>query len=173
MRYAMCSIVAVLSLAACGARQQNSETLAESIRSYNEGIRWQRYAIAAALIPPAERSKFVEEMDERAEDLRITDYEVVNVARSGKAEAKVQVKVSWYMDSEGTLRETHAVQTWQRTGKTWMMVEEARMRGHEMPGLLEPVEGDKPAATDPAKPGPQASAGDHGHVTPRPTESHQ
>ncbi|MBA3392883.1 MAG: hypothetical protein H0T89_09575 [Deltaproteobacteria bacterium] len=171
----MCSIVAVLSLAACGARQQNSETLAESIRSYNEGIRWQRYAIAAALIPPAERSKFVEDMDERAEDLRITDYEVVNVARSGKTEAKVQVKVSWYMDSEGTLRETHAVQTWQRTGKTWMMVEEARMRGHEMPGLLEPIEDGKPAgaAPHPAKPGPQASIRDVGPVTTAPVESHQ
>ncbi len=172
MRYAMCSIVAALSLAACGARQQNSETLAESIRSYNEGIRWQRYAIAAALIPPAERSKFVEDMDERAEDLRITDYEVVNVSRSGKTEARVQVKVSWYMDSEGTLRETHAVQTWQRTGKTWMMVEEARMRGAEMPGLLEPVEDDKKPAADPAK-GPQATAGDLGDTTPARSLSHQ
>jgi hypothetical protein len=48
------------------------------------------------------------------------------------------VKVSWYKDSEGTLRETQAMQTWERHGKTWLIVDEARLRGTEMPGLREP-----------------------------------
>ena len=54
-------------------------------------------------------------------------------------EARVQVKISWYKASEGTVHETHALQTWERQGKTWLMVEEKRLRGSEMPGLSESV----------------------------------
>jgi hypothetical protein len=133
----MKKLIPLLVIAACGGRQQNTETLAESIRSFNEGVRWQRYEVAAVSIPPRERSKFVEMMDERAEDLKITDYEIVRVDRKSEKEAQVQVKVSWYVDTEGTLHETHAMQTWQRRGKAWLMVDQSRHRGDEMPGLLE------------------------------------
>ena len=125
---------------ACGAPQQSSESLSESIRSYNEGIRWGRFEVAATRIPAPERGRFVDEMDERADDLKITEYDVVRVELRGAREAQVQIKMAWYLDSEGTLRETHAIQTWARRGKTWLMVEEERVRGAEMPGLPEPVE---------------------------------
>jgi hypothetical protein len=130
----------IVVLAACGGNQQTTETLAESIRSFNEGVRWQRYEVAAVSVPPRERSKFVEDMDERAENLKITDYEIVRVDRTRDKEAKVHIKVSWYMDNEGTLKETHAMQVWQRRGKAWLMVDQTRYRGDEMPGLMEPIE---------------------------------
>jgi len=123
-------------LAACAA-PKSGDTLGESIRRYNEGVRWERFAVAAVHVPPKERTTFVEEADERAEDLKITDYEVVNVDARGDKEAKVQVKLSWYRESEGTLRETQSVQTWEKHGKTWWMVDETRLKGHEMPGLTE------------------------------------
>jgi hypothetical protein len=133
------SLFVVMLLAACGARAQGTETLTESVRSFNDGIRWERFAMAASRIPPRERSQFVEDMDVRAEDLKITDYEIVRVDARGPREARVQIKVSWYRTSEGTLRETHAMQTWERQGKVWMMVAEARVRGAEMPGLSDPA----------------------------------
>jgi len=120
--------------------------LTESVRSFNDGVRWERFSIAAVRVPPPERSQFVEDMDERAGDLKITDYEVVRVDERGAREARVQVKLSWYRTSEGTLRETHALQTWERRGKAWMMVAEARVRGAEMPGLPEPA---RPQPADP------------------------
>lgn len=132
---------AVVLLAACGAHARDTETLADSIRSFNDGVRWERFAAAAVRVPPRERSQFVEDMDVRAEDLKITDYEIVRVDERGPREARVQIKLSWYRTSEGTLRETHAMQTWERQGKVWMMVAEARVRGAEMPGLPEPVRG--------------------------------
>ncbi len=126
----------VLVLAACHA-PRSGDTLGESVRSYNEGVRWQRYAVAATHVPEKERAQFVDDADERSKDLKITDYEVVKVEQKGDAEAKVQVKVSWYLDSEGKLNETQAVQTWERHGKTWLVVDESRLRGPEMPGLRE------------------------------------
>ena len=44
----------------------------------------------------------------------------------------------WYLVSNGKLNETQAMQTWERHGMTWLVVEEARVRGAEMPGLREP-----------------------------------
>jgi hypothetical protein len=125
-------------LAACAAAPPE-DTLGESIRSYNDGVRWGRYGIAASRIPANERSAFVMDMDERAEDVKITDYEVVDVAARGAKAAKVRVKMSWYRASEGTVHETHAEQTWERKGKLWFMMQEARVRGAEMPGLPEPA----------------------------------
>jgi hypothetical protein len=132
-------LITVLVLA-CGAPQVRSENdLSESIRQFNEGIRWERFSVAATSIPPPQRSQFVDEMDQRASDLKITDYEIVNVTPRGSDEAHVQIKLSWYKATEGTVHETHAIQTWERHGKTWLMVDETRLRGTEMPGLADPV----------------------------------
>lgn len=142
-----------LGLAACGGPQREADTLKESIFSYNEGVRWERFETAASSLPPKLRSEFVDEMDTRAKDLKISQYDIVRVDKPTKKMAKVHVKTAWYKDSEGTLKETHAVQTWERHGKAWWMVEEKRLRGHEMPGLMEPA--DKPEAPE----SPEAVAG--------------
>lgn len=140
MKRLVWAMVTTIGMAGCSAAQKDTETLTESIRVYNEGVRWQRYSVAATAIPPKERSKFVDEMDERANDLKITDYEIVKVDGAGAKAAKVQVKLSWYSDREGTLRETHALQSWERHGKHWWMVDAVRVRGDEMPGLTDRVE---------------------------------
>lgn len=145
---------------ACGAPQVRSENdLSESIRQFNDGVRWGRFAVAASSIPPPQRSRFVDEMDERADDLKITDYEVVRVDPRGAREARVHIKLSWYKASEGTVHETHALQTWERHGKTWWMVDETRLRGAEMPGLpeLDPCAADaKPTGCDAGQDEPSA-----------------
>ena len=127
-------------LAACAAPKAG-DTLAESIRAYNDGVRWGRYSVAAAHVPPKERTEFIDQADDRADDLKITDYEVVSVDSKDEKTASVKIKVSWYRESEGTLRETHSRQIWERHGKTWWMVDEARTKGYEMPGLHEPQAG--------------------------------
>ena len=131
------ALMAILMLG-CGAASLHSEPdLSESIRQFNDGVRWERFAAAASAIPPRERAQFVDDMDERAGDLKVTDYEVVKVDPRGEREARVQVKLSWYKASEGTVHETHAIQTWERHGKAWWMVDEMRLRGAQMPGLPE------------------------------------
>ena len=112
-------------------------TLSESVRTYNDGVRWERFAVAANHVPPEQRSQFVDDADQRSKDLKITDYEVVRIDKRGEKVAMVHVKLSWYRDSEGTLRETQAMQTWERHDRLWVIVEESRLRGAEMPGLPE------------------------------------
>ncbi|HEY4181586.1 MAG TPA: hypothetical protein VGM90_32285 [Kofleriaceae bacterium] len=126
-------------LGACGGAQKDTETLTESVRNYNEGVRWERYTMAASSLPPKLRGAWVDEMDKRSKDLRITDYEILRMDPAGERSAQVQVKMTWYLDSVGSVKETHAMQTWERKGKEWYMVDEVRLRGDEMPGLTEPV----------------------------------
>jgi hypothetical protein len=156
------TLISVLVLLACGGPQARGEAdLSESIRQFNEGVRWERFSAAATSIPPPQRSHFVDEMDQRASDLKITDYEIVNVAPRGDREARVQIKLSWYRASEGTVHETHAIQTWERHGKSWLMVDETRLRGAEMPGLLESSWPSRPSQRDPFR-----SAAKHGSEAP-------
>lgn len=162
----LAAMILAASAAACSAAPKSGETLAESVRTYNDGIRWQRYAVAAGRLPPAERSAFVDEWDARSEDLKITDYEIVDVVARGDR-ALVQVKISWYGDREGTLHDTHARQTWQRRGKIWLLTDEVRLRGHEMPGLAEPapeleIRGAPTVTTDPSDGAAAPSAVDAG-----------
>jgi hypothetical protein len=141
MKRAMC-LMMVCGIAACGSAQRRGEDLFESIRTYHEGVRWERFPAAASRVPAPQRAAFVEERDRLAEDLRITDYDVVRVT-PGERTAQVQVKYTWYKDSEGLVRRTHALERWQRSGKVWVLVDEHRMRGDDMPGLSEPEDGDE------------------------------
>ena|ERR1700690_795052 len=145
--------LALVLAAACGASPMPSDALDETVRLYHEDLRWERFAVAANHLPAKERAAAVDEWDQRAHDLKITQADIVKVDPHGDREAKVQVKLTWYKESEGTVHETQAVQTWERHGKSWFMVDEARLRGAEMPGLPEPLmkDADKDAK-DAAKP---------------------
>ncbi|HEY0253242.1 MAG TPA: hypothetical protein VGC41_17030 [Kofleriaceae bacterium] len=132
-------LLVVLMLAACGGPPRAGDTLADTIRNYNDGVRWGRFEVAAKSIPVKQRSEFVDDNDERAKDLKITQYDIVNVDQKGSREAKVHIKMEWYSDREGLLHETHAVQTWEKQGKDWMLVDESRLKGTEMLGLQEPM----------------------------------
>jgi hypothetical protein len=151
MRATSLIVILGLTLGACAGSQHDSETLQESILSYNDGVRWERFETAATSLPPKQRSGFVDEMDQRAKDLKISQFDVVRVDKTGAKVAKVHVKLGWYMETEGTLKETHAMQTWERHGKAWWLVEQSRLRGDEMPGLMDRPEG----AFDDPKPDPK------------------
>ena len=130
-------LIPILILAGCGGVQR-SESLMDAVRTYNDGVRWERFTAAAAVVPARERDAFLDEREELADDLRITDYEVVRVVNKGDR-AEIQVKLSWYLDSRGSLHDTWVRQRWERQGRTWRVVEERRVRGEPMPGVAEPV----------------------------------
>jgi hypothetical protein len=135
----------VMLVAGCGAAGGHSEdTLGDVVRVFNDDVRWSKFDTAAVFIPTTQRERFLDDWDERAKDLKITEYDIVKVTRKSEAEAKVQIKLEWYKDSEGKVHETSEMQTWERRKKQWMLVDEARVRGDEMPGLAEPLQKDEP-----------------------------
>jgi len=163
-RIAIITVAAALAgAAACGPPKTRSEDLLESVRTYQEGLRWERFPAAAARVPPAERDQFLDERQDLVDDLHITNYELVKVEAPKDDQARIEVKYTWYRDDEGVVHDTRAVETWERHGKVWLLVEEHRRHGPEMPGLPEPraKDAEAAAAADPAGLGP-AAAGDAG-----------
>lgn len=134
------ALVVIVS-AGCGSGLGGSamENLTDSVRVYNDGVRWGRFETAANFLPPKQRTKWVDDEDARSKDLRITEYDVVSVEPKGELEAKVHIKVGWYKLDSATVHETHEMQTWERHGKNWLIVDDTRSRGDEMPGLAEPL----------------------------------
>jgi hypothetical protein len=130
-------LIPLFALAACGGAQQRTEDLLEAVRTYHEAIRWERLAMAASRVPVKERDAFFEEREDLVPELHISDYELVRVAKAEHGGSKVEVKWTWYKESEGVVHETRSMETWERQGKQWMIVGEERMRGPEMPGLRE------------------------------------
>jgi hypothetical protein len=152
-------MIAVGAIAACGGAQQRADDLMDSVRGYNEGVRWNRYETAAAAVPPKERDQFIEDREDLEKELHISDYEVIRVGATKDRSAHIEVKYTWFKDSEGIVRETRAIQTWERHGKAWMIIDERRTHGPEMPGLREPDADDPPAPGESAKkPDPEPTA---------------
>lgn len=137
----MKKLLGLIVLAGCGAVPRAAEPLMDSVTLYNDGVRWERLVNAASRVPAGEREDFLDEREELAEDLKISDWEVERVAERGD-KAKVRVKYTWYLDDIGAVHETHASQDWERHGKAWLMIDEQRTRGEPMPGLREPDEGE-------------------------------
>jgi hypothetical protein len=134
MKKLLCLIV----VSGCAAATK-PQTLDEAVRGYNDGLRWERISSAAVQVPPKERVDFVDARDKLAENLKLTDWDVVSVKRDGETAADVRVKVTWYEDDRGVVHTTQSQQRWERHGKMWWIVDEHRLRGDEMPGLPEPA----------------------------------
>lgn len=134
-------VAVTLAIGACGGSAKRSSDLLYDVRAYNEGVRWVKLPQAAVRILPSEREAFLDERESLEEELRIDDYEITRLKMKGKRQetADVQIKWTWHMDSEGIVHTTTSKQEWRRYGKRWVMLKEAHVRGHEMPGLPEAV----------------------------------
>ena len=139
-------LITVFVIAACGGAQQRTDDLMEAVRTYHEGLRWERLAMAASRVPIKERDAFFEEREDLIPELHISDYELVRVGSVKTGTSKVEIKWTWYKESEGVVHETRSVETWERHGKQWMIVGEERAKGPEMPGLREPTDQPAPEA---------------------------
>jgi len=125
---------------ACVSRADRAENFMVSMRGYNDGVRWQRFANAASAVPAAERDDFLDERADLEKELRIDDWELLRVHYEGAQlqRAEVRVRYTWHLDRVGTVNETTTVQSWERRGKHWVIAEEVRATGPEMPGVSEP-----------------------------------
>ncbi len=153
MRAILLSAAVALATSACAGQITKGDEFMVTVRSYNEDLRWQRLPGAASKIPPAQRVAFLDEREALEEDLRIDDWEVKRVRWSkDKVKAAVHVRFTWHSDRRGIVRNTTALQRWERHGKRWFMAEEHHLRGHDMPGLhkAEDLKKKKPAKATPA-----------------------
>lgn len=146
-RWLLAVLVASFCLPACAAlRAKRTEDFMSSVRTYNNGVRWQRYTHAARHIDQDERDAFLDERQDLEKEVLISGWEILRVdyGDDQRRSADVHVRYTWHLDSEGIVHETTAVQSWELRGKRWLLAEETRSRGERMPGIAEPAVVKKP-----------------------------
>ncbi len=124
----------LVGLIACSSSASRSADLLNDVRTFQEGLRWRKYEMAADYVPAAVRERFLTAHEEIDEDLRIDDYELqrVKVESSGN-DAYVRVKYTWHRESVGTVHETVTEQHWELEGKIWRIVGNEHQRGERLP----------------------------------------
>jgi hypothetical protein len=140
-------MMALLLGSACAGMtgRKDTEEFMDDVRSFQEGLRWQKYELTVDYLPTGVREKFLATHDEMDHDLRIDDYEVQVVHLADEhTSATVTVKYTWHLDSVGTVHDTIVEEKWKKLGKNWHIVTYAYKRGDEsMPEVVElpPVSG--------------------------------
>ena len=64
--------------------------------------------VRAAGVPVKERDSFFEEREDLIPELHISDYELVRFGAAKADSSKVEVKWTWYKESEGVVHESIA-----------------------------------------------------------------
>jgi hypothetical protein len=130
-------IWALLLLVGCAGGVKAREDLMYDVRSFQEGLRWRKYDMAADYVPAPSRERFLDAHDDVDADLRIDDYELMRVkVLDDPARAEIRVKYTWHLDSVGSVHDTVVEQSWVRQGKVWRIVASEHRRGEEMPRVL-------------------------------------
>ncbi len=129
LRLAFPLIVVFINLS-CGPIQQSKSNLQEAVLAFNEGVRWGRLQEVLPRIHPDSVDHFVEMHKEFGDDIKVSDYEILNANHDDKnKKADVSVRISWYRESEMVVRKTMLVQHWEEHGQDWIMLAEEYVSG--------------------------------------------
>lgn len=128
------------SLAACGGAQNRGDQLRDSVRGYNDALRWGRIERAAEWIPLAERPVFLASKRSAAGGLNVHDVEIrgVQTAPDGKA-ARVRVALTFSRAGDPRL-ETHVIdQLWRWSPQAgWMLHQRVRVQERAVEEAADP-----------------------------------
>ena len=113
----------VLLVVACGGSRKAD--LGETLRDYNQQVRWGSWMGAARHIDAKKRSDWLRARVAAADSLRVTDIQVLGVQPQSEDTAIVLVGVSWYRVTDPTLRHRIWQQTWRyHEDEVWLLAEE-------------------------------------------------
>jgi hypothetical protein len=118
--------VALLAIvSSCGFYQSPTEKLKESVRYFNEGVRWGRLQDVMARVDPMTEEHFLEMHKDFGKLIKVEHYEVAsfNVDLEKKL-AQVGIKLVWYRVDEMLVHETVLLQRWEERKGKWLMVAE-------------------------------------------------
>jgi len=124
------AVAPAILLPACSGAQNRGDQLRDSVRSYNDALRWGRIERAAEFIPAADRPAFLASKRVAAGGLNVHDVEIrgVQTAADGRA-ARVRVALTFSRAGDPRL-ETHLIdQLWRWSPQMgWQLHERVRVQ---------------------------------------------
>ena len=117
-----------------GCSTQNRMThLRDTLRTFNQQIRWERWPGAAAHVELKTREHWMLSRSGHTKGLKIHDIQVLRVLSGGPRAtvARVLVKLTWYREADMTVHTTHWMQTWNHSRHGWKLSKEERAQGEK------------------------------------------
>lgn len=111
------------------------ERLREAVMDLNNQARWNRIEVALERVSPKYQAYYRSTHSEWGEEIQIADNEVVGmIASRDEEDAISRVTFRWYRQDSMIISDTVVKQTWKKSGRTFMLIDEVIENGH--PGLL-------------------------------------
>ncbi|NLG02916.1 MAG: hypothetical protein GX567_03640 [Clostridia bacterium] len=113
----------VLSCGAAG--QQAEDRLKESVVQFNEGIRWGRMQEVIPRVHPDNVQHFLKMHEHFGNETQVSDYELISYEyNQEKKSATINVRITWYKQSEMALHTTILIQSWEHIESDWILMTE-------------------------------------------------
>ena len=126
----------LMGLCVMGCATQNRLThLRDTLRSFNQQVRWGLWPGAARHVDQKMRRDWLESRLAAAQGLKMTDVRLVNVSSDGprSREAKAVVTLTWYRTADMKVYQSHWLQTWEHTRNGWRLMKEDRQLKESVP----------------------------------------
>lgn len=135
-------LVLCCGMAACGgmAPKSKSLSLSDSIRMFNDSLRWNRYQAAGKFVVPMDRGNFIRDQQNAGESRRIVEYKLVEILMEDPKTAGVIVQWSVTSTDSPVVQKERILQSWTQVGTEWFLLRIAEAENAETGG--------KPAGKD-------------------------
>ncbi|MBU1239853.1 hypothetical protein KKF84_19450 [Myxococcota bacterium] len=119
--------------------KQELQNLEPSVIQYYEQLKWYRATLAKDYVVPAQRPKFLDDVDEASQKMKISYINVIRITPFEKnKKAAVRLRVVWHVVDEGIVHETVVEDTWKRFKNTWLKVSSKIIKGKKLPYIFKP-----------------------------------
>jgi hypothetical protein len=116
----------LLACAGIGTPESHAQEAAQNIA---ENERFGRIELVLQKVAPGARPAFIKAHAAWGGRLTIADTELVNFHMTGKEDAELNLRVSWYDANQQELRSTLLRQKWHGPKGDWLLVSEERIDG--------------------------------------------
>ena len=122
------SLIGAFLIQGCGATPNRMTHLRDSLRTFNQQVRWGRWGGAATLVVPEIRDSWMSERMRGGKGIKITDVKLLGVESDGPraTEAKVLIGIAYYRESDMTVSRSIWKQEWTHTRDGWQLKSEER-----------------------------------------------
>ena len=111
-------------LMACTTMTPSSKSLSlpDSVRMFNDALRWNRYQAAGGFVVPMDRASFVRDQQDLGESRRVMEYKTVEITRADGQTATAIVQWKYTTLQSPVVQKVRSSQTWTQVGRDWFLL---------------------------------------------------
>ena len=122
----------------CASQAEQRETLDHALFEFTHGLRWGRGEFVGAYLGAESQQRFAPDGTE-AQDVRVTNCQVIGVRSRAADSQEVSLAVDWYRLSRGRVHRTTLRQLWARRQHKWTVISQRTVAGPGLPLFRSPT----------------------------------